>query len=134
VILASIVEREYRLASEAPLIASVFRNRLRYNIGLESCATIEYILTEIEGRPHPKFITKSDIEIDSDFNTYKWAGLPPGPISNPGRVALEAAFHTPETDYYYFVLRDPATGEHHFSGDLEEHNEAKYIYLKTAAR
>ena len=114
----------------APLIASVFRNRLKHNIGLESCATVEYIITEIEGRPHPGFITGQDLKIDSPYNTYKWAGLPPGPISNPGLVALDAAMHAPQTDYYYFLLKDPSKGEHHFSRSLIGHNEAKRFYLK----
>jgi UPF0755 protein len=130
VILASIVEREYRVAEEAPRIASVFANRLRRNIGLESCATLEYIITEIQRKAHPEYITIEDKRIDSPYNTYKWAGLPPGPISNPGRVALEAGFHPARTDYLYFVLQDQQTGRHHFSRDLNEHNQAKYLYLK----
>jgi UPF0755 protein len=130
VIVASIVEREYRIAEEAPLIASVFYNRLRVNMGLESCATVGYILTEIQGRSHPGYLTYEDLRIDSPYNTYKWAGLPPSPISNPGAVALDAAFHAPETDYWYFVLQDPQTGEHFFSKDLQEHNRARYMYLK----
>jgi UPF0755 protein len=130
VILASIVEREYRVDAEAPLIASVFTNRLRLNIGLESCATLEYIITEIQQKAHPEYITRDDEKVDSPYNTYKWAGLPPGPISNPGKIALEAAFHPPRSDYLYFVLRDPQTGRHFFSRNLNEHNQAKYLYLK----
>jgi len=130
VILASIVEREYQVAEEARLIASVFVNRLRYNIGLESCATLAYIITEIQGLPHPQYITQADTTIDSPYNTYKWHGLPPGPISNPGRIALDAAFHPAQTDYYYFLRKDAQSGEHYFSSDLEEHNEAKRYYLK----
>ena len=130
VIVASIVEREYRLDEEAPLIASVFWNRLRRNIGLESCATLEYIITEIKQKAHPEYITKDDEKLDSPYNTYKWAGLPPGPISNPGKTALEAAFHPTETSYLYFVLRDPQTGRHFFSRNLNEHNQAKYLFLK----
>ena len=130
VILASIVEREYQVADEAPVIASVFNNRLKRNIGLESCATLEYIITEIQQKAHPEYITIADEKIDSPYNTYKWAGLPPGPISNPGRVALEAAFHPARTDYLYFVLRDPEAGRHYFSRNLNEHNQAKYLYLK----
>jgi UPF0755 protein len=133
VIVASIVEREYRRREEAPLIASVFYNRLSYNIGLESCATLAYIITDIEDKPHPEFLTVEDKRIDSPYNTYKWAGLPPGPIANPGRVALEAALHPPKTGYFYFVLKNPATGEHYFSEDLREHNWAKYTYLKRTA-
>ena len=130
VIMASIVEREYQVDEEAPVIASVFYNRLRRNIGLESCATLEYIITEIQQKPHPEYITLDDEKIDSPYNTYKWAGLPPGPISNPGRVALEAAFQPARTDYLYFVLRDPQAGRHFFSRNLNEHNQAKYLYLK----
>lgn len=130
VILASIVEREYRMPDEASLIASVFYNRLRLNIGLESCATLEYIITEIQQKAHPEYITAEDEKLNSPYNTYKWAGLPPGPISNPGRTALEAAFHPAQTDYLYFVLRDPDAGRHYFSRDLSEHNQAKYLYLK----
>ena len=130
VIIASIVEREYRVEDEAPLIASVFFNRLRLNIGLESCATLEYIITEIQQKAHPEYITRDDEKADSRYNTYRWAGLPPGPISNPGKIALEAAFHPPRSDYLYFVLRDPQAGRHYFSRNLNEHNQAKYLYLK----
>ena len=103
---------------------------MKYQIGLESCATLEYIITEIQRKPHPEYLTLEDKSIDSPYNTYKWYGLPPGPISNPGRIALDATFHSAETEYYYFVLKDPATGEHHFSKSLDEHNEAKLIFLK----
>ncbi|MGA2642623.1 MAG: endolytic transglycosylase MltG [Spirochaetia bacterium] len=130
IIMASIVEREYRADDEAPLIASVFYNRLKRNIGLESCATLEYIITEIQQKAHPEYITLEDEKISSPYNTYKWAGLPPGPISNPGRIALEAAFHPAQTSYLYFVLRDQQAGRHFFSRDLSEHNQAKYLYLK----
>ncbi len=130
VIMASIVEREYQVDEEAPVIASVFYNRLSKNIGLESCATLEYIITEIQQKPHPEYITLDDEKIDSPYNTYKWAGLPPGPISNPGRIALEAAFKPARTDFLYFVLRDPQAGRHFFSRNLNEHNQAKYLYLK----
>lgn len=128
--MASIVEREYRVAEEAKLMASVFYNRLKYSVGLESCATLEYIITDIQGKPHPEYITLKDKEIDSLYNTYKWHGLPPGPISNPGKVALDAAFHPAQTDYWFFLLKDKETGSHYFSKDLEEHIQAKYYYLK----
>jgi UPF0755 protein len=130
VILASIVEREYAREEEAPLIASVFYNRLKMNMGLESCATLEYIITEIQQKAHPGYITLDDKKLDSPYNTYKWAGLPPGPISNPGKTALEAAFHPASTNYLYFVLRDQQAGIHYFSRDLSEHNQAKFLYLK----
>ena len=132
--LASIVEREYRLEEEAPLIASVFQNRLRYNIGLYSCATVVYILTEIEGRPHPDRILIEDTKIDSPYNTYKNAGLPPGAISNPGIVALSAATNPPKTNYYYFQIADAQTGRHVFSKSFEEHIENHNLVSKKAAK
>ena len=133
VTLASIVEREYRLPGEAPIIASVFYNRLDGNARLESCATIQYIITELHGEEHPERILHADLEIDSDFNTYRRKGLPPAPIANPGLTALRAALHPAETDYWYFVVRDPATGAHQFSTDLSAHSEAKFLYLKGVA-
>lgn len=129
-VVASIVEREYRVDEEAPLIASVFYNRIQRNMGLESCATLEYIITEIQQKAHPEYITIEDEKLDSPYNTYKWAGLPPGPISNPGRIALEAGFQPARTSYLYFVLRDTQSGRHYFSRNLSEHNQAKYLYLK----
>lgn len=121
VTLASIVEKEYKLEEEAPLIASVFKNRLRRNIGLYSCATIVYIITEIEGRPHPDRVLTRDTKIDNPYNTYKWAGLPPGPISNPGITALSATINTPKTKYYYFQVKDEEKGSHVFTTTFEEH-------------
>ena len=134
VTLASIVEREYRVEEEAPLIASVFKNRLRRNIGLYSCATVEYILTEIEGRPHPDRILIEDTKIDNPYNTYKWAGLTPGPISNPGLVALRASADTPKTDYYFFQVSDPAAGRHVFTRDFDEHIQSHSLYTKKSGK
>lgn len=131
--LASIVEREYQVASEAPLIASVFMNRLEKNIGLYSCATVVYIITEIEGRPHPEVVTNKDLKLESPYNTYMWAGLPPGPISNPGLVALSAAANPPETPYYFFRVTNAGDGSHHFSEDFQEHVEVGRLYTKRAA-
>ncbi len=127
-ILASIVEREYRTASEAPLIASVFTNRINDGSGLYSCATIEYIITEIEGKPHPDVITYDDLKINSPYNTYKWAGLPPGPISNPGMVALKAAAEPAKTDYRFFVLKGDGSGTHNFTRTQMEHERAIISY------
>jgi UPF0755 protein len=130
VILASIVEREYQVDEEAPLIASVFKNRLKRNIGLYSCATIEYIITEIQQKPHPEQILIEDTKIDSPYNTYKWAGLTPGPISNPGLVALSAAINTPSTNYYFFQVVDSSSGKHVFTETFEEHKINHNLNLK----
>lgn len=126
VTLASIIEREYRIDEEAPLIASVFKNRLAHNIGLYSCATVEYIITEIQGLPHPDKITYKDLAIDNPYNTYKWAGLTPGPISNPGKVALNAAVNSAKTNYYFFRLVDAEAGRHVFTKDFSTHISEGY--------
>jgi UPF0755 protein len=121
VILASIIEREYRAKSEAPVMAGVFYNRLKRGMRLESCATVEYIITGIEGKPHPVRLFFSDLEIENPYNTYLNKGLPPGPISSPGETALAAAFFPAENDYLFFRLLDPAAGRHHFSKSYDEH-------------
>lgn len=134
VVLASIVEREYRVREEAPRIAGVFANRLKIGMGLQSCATIEYIITEIQGRPHPTRLVTDDLDIPSDYNTYLWAGLPPGPISNPGLVALAAAFNPERSKNLYFRLADPESGTHLFTSSLDEHVQAgRTLYLKKRA-
>ncbi|MDH7484551.1 MAG: endolytic transglycosylase MltG [Spirochaetales bacterium] len=124
VIIASIVEREYRKADEAPLIASVFYNRLASGMPLQSCATVAYVLTEHQGKPHPSQLFYSDLQIDDPYNTYRHRGLPPGPISNPGEVALRAALFPAETDFLYFRLLDDGNGAHRFSRTFEEHTGA----------
>lgn len=130
-ILASIVEREYRIPEEAPLIASVFYNRLDIGMALQSCATVVYVLTEEQDRPHPQFITYRDLEVSSPYNTYRHAGLPPAPICNPGRVALTAVFDPAESDYLYFLVEDPQAGKHTFTRTLSDHNAAKRLYIKS---
>jgi UPF0755 protein len=111
-------------------MAGVFHNRLRINMGLQSCATVEYIITEIQGKPHPTVIYNQDLEIRDPYNTYMWAGLPPGPISAPGSVALQAVMFPRETEYLYFRLDDPATGKHYFSKTLDEHIKAGQLFTK----
>lgn len=130
-VLASIVEREYQVPEEAPVIASVFLNRLDKRIALGSCATIEYILTEIQGRPHPHRIFFVHTQIPSPYNTYLNRGLPPGPISNPGLTALKAAFEPAKSNYLYFVVADPAKGSHTFSALWSQHEAAKAAYLSS---
>lgn len=133
VILASIIEREYRVDDEAPVMASVFYNRLNIGMALQSCATVEYVITEIQGKPHPEVLSFRDIAIQNPFNTYIRQGLPPGPISNPGMVALRAAFYPAQTNFLYFRLVDPNEGRHRFSKTLDEHVKAGIIYVKGSA-
>lgn len=133
VILASIIEREYRVPEEAVKIAGVFSNRLQIGMGLQSCATVEYILTEIQHKPHPDRLLNKDLEIDHPYNTYKWRGLPPGPISNPGMTALYAACNPEKNSYLYFRLEDAEAGTHVFTRNLTEHAKAGAIILKRAS-
>jgi UPF0755 protein len=130
VIIASIVEREYRLDEEAPLMAGVFYNRLAIGMALQSCATVEYVITEIQGRPHPEVLYTRDTEIKNPYNTYLTPGLPPGPISAPGMTALSAALRPAKSGYLYFRLTDPAAGRHYFSRTLDDHIRAGALYVK----
>jgi UPF0755 protein len=128
--LASIVEREYRDPAEAPEIASVFYNRLAIGMALQSCATVEYVITEVLGKPHPEVIYDRDLKLKDPYNTYQYPGLPPGPISNPGSIALKSVFFPAKTDYWYFRLIDPENGRHHFSKTLAEHKDIGVLYLQ----
>ncbi|MDR0411600.1 MAG: endolytic transglycosylase MltG [Treponema sp.] len=130
VTLASIVEREYRLEEEAPVMASVFFNRMKINMALQSCATVEYIITEIQGKPHPEVLLTQDTKIRDPYNTYIYKGLPPAPIANPGYVALNAVLNPAPSDYLYFRLIDPSSGKHYFSKTFDSHIEAGKLYVK----
>jgi UPF0755 protein len=121
VTLASIVEKETGVARERPHVASVFINRLRQGIRLQSDPTIIYGLFGGEGKPKDRPIYKSDIEKPTPYNTYVIPALPPGPIANPGRAALEAVANPSITDDLYFVA--DGTGGHVFAKTLEEHNQ-----------
>ena len=130
VIIASIVEREYRIPEEAALMAGVFYNRINIGMALQSCATVEYIITEIQNRPHPNVLLNRDLEIRDPYNTYQYPGLPPGPISAPGETALRAAFNPSPSEYFYFRLIDDNAGQHYFSRTLDDHIRAGILYLK----
>lgn len=127
--LASIIEREYQLDSEAPTISGVFTNRLRINMPLQSCATVEYIITEIEGKPHPKRLFWEDIQVQNEYNTYINYGLPPTPIASVGLVSLSAACNPEKTNYLYFRLIDPKIGKHAFSTNVADHNKIGNVHL-----
>jgi len=119
VVLASVVEKETGVASERPLVAGVFVNRLRKKIPLQSDPTVIYGITlgksELD-RP----LSRKDLKTATPYNTYSIQGLPPGPIANPGREALEAVLAPAETAYIYFVA--DGTGGHAFAKTLNEHN------------
>jgi peptidoglycan lytic transglycosylase G len=118
VTLASIVEKETAKADERPLVAAVYTTRLRIGMPLQCDPTVIYGLT-LAGR-YDGNIHKEDLSFDSPYNTYRYPGLPPGPIASPGRASLEAALHPADADYLYFVSRND--GSHAFARSLEEHN------------
>ena len=127
VILASIVEKETGRADERPRIASVFQNRLRKNMRLQSDPTIIYGLVGGKGvLDHP--IQQDELDRDTQFNTYKINGLPPTPIANPGRAAIEAVLRPAKTKDLYFCA--DGTGGHAFAPSLEEHNKNVYKWRK----
>lgn len=118
VTLASIVEKETGATSERPMVAAVYTNRLRIGMGLQCDPTVIYALQRA-GR-YDGNLTRDDLAFDSPYNTYRYAGLPPGPIAAPGKEALEATARPAEVDYLYFVSRNDGT--HAFATTLDEHN------------
>ncbi len=121
VTLASIVEKEAVISEERPEIAAVFARRLREGIPLGADPTVEYAL-DIQQTPENP-LTLSDIRTPSPYNTYRYAGLPPGPIASPGAASLEVSLDPPDTEYLYFVAR--YDGTHVFSRTLAEHEAAQ---------
>jgi len=132
VTIASLIEKETAIPEERPLIASVFYNRLRLGMPLQSDPTTVYAAL-LENR-YRGVIHKSDLASDNPYNTYTHPGLPPGPICNPGRASLEAALHPAHTDYLYFVARPDGSGHHTFSTTLTEHLKAVMAYRKVTSR
>ena len=118
VTLASIVEKETGKAEERPMVAAVYANRLKIGMGLQCDPTVIYAL-ERAGRFNGN-LTREDLQFDSPYNTYRYAGLPPGPIAAPGRASLEAAADPASVPYLYFVSRND--GSHAFASTLDEHN------------
>jgi len=126
VTLASVVEKETPVAADRPLVASVMANRLRGNIPLMTDPTVIYAAL-LEDR-YRGTIHQSDLQRDSDYNTYKHAGLPPGPICSPGAASLRAAMHPASTDYLYFVADPTAGGHSRFAKTLQEHERNVAAY------
>ncbi len=131
VTLASIVEREAVVPQERPVIASVYLNRLKANMLLQADPTVQYAVAnanpdDVDQGYWKKMLTIADLKIDSPYNTYRYKGLPPGPIANPGLASIEAVLEPAKTEYLYFVATE--NGTHVFAKTLEEHNQnvAKY--------
>jgi UPF0755 protein len=118
VTLASLVEKETARAEERPIVAAVYRNRLAIGMGMQADPTVIYALRQ-RGR-YDGNIRRVDLAIDSPYNTYRYRGLPPGPIAAPGRAALEAALAPADANYLYFVSRND--GSHVFAETLRDHN------------
>jgi UPF0755 protein len=123
VTIASIIEREVRVPEERALVSRVIYNRLDIDMPLQMCSTIMYVLDVPRSR-----VLYRDLEIQSPYNTYINSGLPVGPIANPGEASIIASLYPEDNNYLYFVLADTATGAHHFSVTLDEHNRAKQKY------
>jgi len=119
VTLASIVEKETGKAEERALVAAVYANRLTIGMGLQCDPTVIYALQR-SGRDI-RNLTREDLQYDSPYNTYRYAGLPPGPIASPGKTSIEAALQPANVPYLYFVSRND--GSHAFATTLEEHNK-----------
>jgi UPF0755 protein len=118
VTLASIVEKETAKAEERPIVAAVYRNRLRIGMPLQCDPTVIYALQR--AGTFTGNLRRDDLMFDSPYNTYRYPGLPPGPIASPGKASLEAAARPADVDYVYFVSRND--GSHEFARTLEEHN------------
>jgi UPF0755 protein len=125
-ILASIIEKETALASERPLIAGVFHERLRRNMRLETDPTVIYGL----GDAFDGDLRRADMRRDTPYNTYTRTGLPPTPIALPGGEAIAAALNPAETNAVFFVATGLPDGSHTFSATLEEHQRAVDLYLE----
>ena len=130
IVLASIVEKETGKASERPMIAGVYCNRLRIGMKLDADPTVIYPVTK--GKPLGRRILKSELHADNGYNTYRKAGLPVGPIANPGKASIAAVLHPAQTKALYFVA--DGTGGHVFADTLAEHNAnvAKWYAIRRA--
>jgi UPF0755 protein len=130
VTLASIVEKETGKASERPMIAGVYCNRLRIGMKLDADPTVIYPVTK--GKPLGRRILRSELSADNGYNTYRRVGLPAGPIANPGKASIEAVLHPAPTKALYFVA--DGTGGHVFADTLDQHNAnvAKWFAIRRA--
>jgi UPF0755 protein len=127
VTMASIVEKETAAPDERPRVASVYYNRLRQRMALDADPSVIY--AELLAGTYQGALHHADLSVNSPYNTYRFPGLPPGPIGNPGRSALEAALHPDTTNFLYFVA--DGSGHHRFAESLEEHNRNVAAYRRS---
>jgi UPF0755 protein len=130
VIMASIIEKETSVPEEAPLVSSIYSNRLSKSMALQADPSVIY--AELLKGSYSGALHHEDMQFNSPYNTYLHTGLPPGPIANPGKAALEAAMHPAVTDYLYFVA--DGNGHHRFAQSLEEHNRNVAAYRRAMER
>lgn len=114
--IASLIEREVVVDEERPIVAGIVYNRIHANMPLQFCSTVQFLLKEQKER-----LLYSDLKVDSAYNTYKNAGLPPGPIANPGLESIVATLYPKQTDYLYFVTKEDGTSSHYFGRTYAEH-------------
>lgn len=114
--LASIIEKEAQVAAERRIISGVFHNRLAIGMKLDADPTVRYAIK----KPYQEIVLYVDLEADSPYNTYKYAGLPPGPIAAPGEASIDAALWPDAHDFWYFVAKADGSGGHYFATSLEE--------------
>lgn len=126
VTMASIVEKETSAADERPMVAGVYYNRLAHRMALDADPGVIYALL-LAGN-YSGSLHHADLAINSPYNTYRFPGLPPGPIGNPGQSSLEAAMHPATTEFFYFV--SDGNGHHRFARDLAEHNRNVAAYRR----
>ena len=124
VTLASLVEKETGTPSERPLVAAVYANRLRIRMGMQADPTVIYALQK--AGKYTGNLRRDDLQFDSPYNTYRYPGLPPGPIAAPGKASLEAAAKPADVDYLYFVSKND--GSHVFASTLAEHNRNVFTW------
>ena len=132
VTLASLVEKEGKLPEERPLIAAVFENRLRIGMKLDCDPTTIY--AALLDRRYRGTIYRSDLDSGNPYNTYRHAGLPPGPIANPGLASIRAALHPADSEALYFVLRPDGSGGHTFSSNIAAQEAAIVRYRRGRRR
>lgn len=128
--LASIVEKEAQVAKERPVIAGVYHNRMDIGMKLDADPTVGYAVKKTGGQD----LSARDLTVDSPYNTYTHAGLPPGPIAAPGEASIKAALFPEKHDYWYFVAKEDGSGEHYFAATLDEQDHNIAVAHENAAK
>ncbi len=129
-IIASIIDDEVRMSDEKPRIAGVYLNRLRIGMPLQACPTIKFALNDFTIRR----VLDEHLKVESPYNTYRYRGLPPGPVRCPSKISLDAVLNAEKHDFLYFAAKADFSGYHHFSRTLAEHNRYASEYHRELNR